>query len=450
MQHPTKKKTTVLILGSLFTVWLIPSAAYAQLEWRVSVKILLDENGERPCEGDEADPDCNYNTDAEIIEGYEGLANDLLAPISRGYSFRVTEIVELSDLPAPPAGFTICDGGVFDGQSCGTACLVCDGGADDGEMCTEDEDCPDGACESDTCNFCQVCDGGANDRELCDDNAGCPGGFCAASVCVDAQSWFDVPIGGDGLVALETAVMDDPVTFEWREDAMNVYILGSPGTGWCSTPMNGREVTILGQKAFATSPLHEAGHFIGLCHTQGCECGVCDPDEEGVCHDFPGDDFLDDTLLDLPCYQDLDAVSYANFETSYASLPPAQQQMVDNTFYNLMSYHDDRLVFTSDQLDLMTDVSNNPWEDPDLPGRHHMTNGYTHFVDPTGDDNSGDGSSSAPYQTLQGGLNAAGATGTTDIVMLRGGNYDQTIPVEIDAPVYIRASRGNAVIGYAP
>jgi hypothetical protein len=42
----------------------------------------------------------------------------------------------------------------------------------------------------------------------------------------------------------------------------------------------------------------------------------------------------------------------------YANLITSQQQQVDNVFFNIMSYHGNRSVFTTLQLDTMCDKSN--------------------------------------------------------------------------------------------
>ena len=114
----------------------IPQSAQAQIEWRVSVKIIQDNTGQIPCNGDPSDSDCQFNTEEEIRERYEGAyGNDLLVGYGRGYTFNVTEIVEIfldPDDPAmwPPEGLL----------------LVCTGGERDGKGCATSDDCPDGFC----------------------------------------------------------------------------------------------------------------------------------------------------------------------------------------------------------------------------------------------------------------------------------------------------------------
>jgi len=63
------------------------SHAIAQLQWRVSVKFILDAGGNRPANGP-------INTNAEV-QAYIDTANTLLAGYGRGYRFNLTEIVDL-------------------------------------------------------------------------------------------------------------------------------------------------------------------------------------------------------------------------------------------------------------------------------------------------------------------------------------------------------------------
>ncbi len=307
--------------------------AIADLEWRVSVKIFLDANGNRPVG--------ELGTDAQV-QGQFSLGNAALAATGRGYQLRLTEIVELNDL----------------------------------------------------------------------------------------ADWFtrDIFAFKD---ALEQAAEANPAEFAWRENAINVYINGFAGPGVCSFPND--EVIFLGQEARSTSIMHEIGHFYALCHTQGCACGSCDPQANGECHTTPGDDSIADTLPDLECF-DRDDIANFTFGQNYAQLTSAQQRQVDAVIFNIMSYHDTRDRFTDDQMDKMTDVSNEQ--------RPNETNGRTRFVDHAGNPFLQFGSSTLPFVTVAGGVNDAD---DGDIVLIREGTYDEVL--EITKQVTLRASRGTTVIG---
>jgi len=414
---------------------LICGPARAQIEWRVSVKIILDYAGNLPCDGSATDAACQFNTDEEIYEKYEGVyGNDLLVGYGRGYSFHVMEIVHLyldplADELRPPPGLLVCDGGSRDRKGCGN-----------------DSDCTGGTCEN-------------------------------------AEQWCDAPIALATRNTLEQAALADfnggagPNRFEWRGNRMNVYILRTPESGYGSRYRPGSEhyTTIIGQQhAKVTTPYHEAGHFLGLCHTQGCGCGHCG-DGSGECNTVPRSDTIDDTLWDLPCW-DRDQIAMWNFDGHvYADLAFYQMAEVDLALENLMSYHADRLWLTSDQLDRMTDTSNGI--------RSNLTTGCTHFVDASA--NAGaltgisacgvpracigggfngfpcehdthcyvplgvsgvcgyrDGSSGRPYTGV---ADAADAANAGDIVLIRGGAYDESLIIQEN--VTLRANLGSAVIG---
>src|SRR5436190_18948241 len=66
--------------------------AGAQIEWRVSVKFILDANGHRPSGG-------LIDTDQDVRDQVDA-ANRLIDPFGRGYRFALTEIVNLSGYSA--------------------------------------------------------------------------------------------------------------------------------------------------------------------------------------------------------------------------------------------------------------------------------------------------------------------------------------------------------------
>jgi len=76
-----------LLLSALVGL-LLPLEADAQLRWRISVKFILNANGNRPSSG-------VINTDQEVRDQIDN-ANALLASYGRGYQFDLTEIVDLS------------------------------------------------------------------------------------------------------------------------------------------------------------------------------------------------------------------------------------------------------------------------------------------------------------------------------------------------------------------
>lgn len=354
---------------------------------------------------------------------------------------------------------------------------VCNGGTNSGNPCDPDVDCTGGVCIVDTCV------GGTNDGLDCDQDVQCPDdgpndkGDCVGDLNTDAEiqdvidranaimdvygrgrgyryvlsepiidlagvsQWFNGAIGATTHDGLEAAAEADPVTYAYRSNAINLYILGTVGSGWCSIPEaddgfgdDDSDIIIIGQNlASPRTPAHELGHYLDLCHVAGCPCSGCGIGDCDACNcAVPNDDFVDDTLPNMACW-DQNAIATNNFGgLTYDQLNAAQQQQVDFTFFNLMANRFSRERLTPDQLDKMTDASNGV--------RNNMATGHTRFVDNT--NIGGTGTSTDPYESVALGL---GAANSGDIVLIRSGSYDET--PTINQPVFLRATRGNAIIG---
>lgn len=315
---------------------LAPVAHAGDINWRVSVKFILNAGGNRPASG-------SINTDQEVFDQIN-LANEILRATGRGYELQLTEIVDIA------------------GES----------------------------------------------------------------------QWFNSTIDSTTRAALEAAAEADPAGYAWRTNAINFYVLGSSGSGTCSFPGGGNDAIIVGQGLRDTTFIHEIGHYMDLCHTQGCPCGSCDPNDVGQCHTTPGNDSISDTVPDLSCW-DRDDISNWSFGSNYAGLTVGQQAQVDTVWFNVMSYHNTRDRYSSNQLDVSTDTSNDV--------RFAVATGETWFVDINagGGEN---GSSTNPYDTV---LEGANATSGGDIVLMRAGVYPEVLT--ISDPMCLRASRGSAVIG---
>ncbi len=161
--------------------------------------------------------------------------------------------------------------------------------------------------------------------------------------------------------ALDREAQANPGPYGWRSDAINVYVVGqlSGCGGLCSFPESGSDIIVMGQLVSATTLLHELGHYFGLCHTQGCPCGSCDPGASGFCDTIPEDDGIDDTLPDLACWTRED-IAFESFGTDFESLTPDEKTRVDDTFFNVMSYHavdPERSRLTPGQVEWMLEVA---------------------------------------------------------------------------------------------
>ena len=234
---------------------------------------------------------------------------------------------------------------------------------------------------------------------------------------------------------IQSNAIYNPGPYAWNEDAVNIYINnGHPG-GICSFPkdfFSDDHIVIIGAPYDSNSALqlHEIGHYFNLYHTQGQDCAGCD-DCAG-----PESDSIDDTLADRACWNwgDIARYSFAN----YPNLSPNQSNQVDNTYFNIMSYHGARTRLTELQLDRWTNAA--------IFDRDHVTSGRTWFVDRNGTPPPGippewwRNSSLFRWTTVRDGLTYAD---DGDILLIRPGAYNETMT--ITKAVTLRATRQGPV-----
>jgi hypothetical protein len=268
--------------------------------------------------------------------------------------------------------------------------------------------------------------------------------------------WFNTNFfgnnGGDLKNQMEDAAMSD-ARYLWDPNAINIYIVNGFCGGLCSFPNENDNIVLIGgcSANAGAVQLHEIGHYFSLCHTQGCACG-CGPC--GSCSatgcTTPGDDGIADTLPDLACW-DQNAIARNSFGgRNYAQLNAGEQSLVDDVFFNLMSYHGtccsvggSQTRLTELQLDRWTDTGR---EQP----RVAVCDGLTLFVDTMSVAGRGfPGHSQFPYNRVEIAVQgAANYNGFPVILMLRPGAYNERLTIR--TPVTLRATRrGPAVIGSA-
>jgi hypothetical protein len=224
--------------------------------------------------------------------------------------------------------------------------------------------------------------------------------------------------------ALEAASIADPVSWQRNEaGALNLYVNNS-SSGSCSFIGTGDSIS-LGQSISIGTVLHEIGHFFDLSHTHAGDPSCTNPPPYAV-----GDgDGLSETIPDHNCLTQ-DGLSVANFGANYSSLNASQQASVDDTWFNVMSYHqEDRLIGI--QMDY--------WGANANYARNSVCSGRTWFLATDGFDTFRDGlSTGQAFATVEWGL--ANVTAPDDILLLQTGNY--TAPAAITTPCTLRAKDG--------
>lgn len=245
---------------------------------------------------------------------------------------------------------------------------------------------------------------------------------------------------------MEDEAMRNQVIYVWNAIAINIYITNGICGGICSFPEDADNIIIVGGCADGDgrTQLHEIGHYFSLFHTQGRRCGCCDLTRIGECNTEPGDDEIVDTLPDLACWNRDDIANWT-YRTSYAALNSFQQELVNDVFLNVMSYHESacgqNVVTTR-----MTEGQLDRWTDAAKFFRSDVVDGQTWFVDPSlGGGFGGGGYSVVPFRSIALAVFVADSVGG-DIILLRPGALNETIT--ITKPITLRATRaGTAVIG---
>jgi hypothetical protein len=250
-------------------------------------------------------------------------------------------------------------------------------------------------------------------------------------------NFFDENNGANWKDQIEAAALADPA-YQWRNNAINLYITNGICGGICSFPNDNDEIVIIGGCSDSNEPLqlHEIGHYFSLCHTQGCPCENCTSNQNQACNNGPVDDGIADTLPDRQCWTQ-DNIAQNNFGRLYAQLTPAEQQQVDDVFLNIMSYHANAARLTEQQLDRWSQSAN--------VDRIGVRSGRMIFAQPGAPAN-GNGSPANPFNSVSAAVASANSDPAPDIIILRPSSFNQTLLT--GAAVTFRATRnGSALIG---
>ena len=237
------------------------------------------------------------------------------------------------------------------------------------------------------------------------------------------SGWSTTAVNGANRDSVRTAAMASPGTWSWRTNAVNVYVTGGAGTAVSKFPPN-NDIILFGQNC-GNSPsclLHELGHSLNLLHT----------------HEGGGADGCADTLLDDDTWNNTDQMAQANYGVNYSALTAAQQNLVDQTWSNFMSYHTTppQLRYSSCQKDRVSTqgYTDRAW----LLAKEPVYVGSCVI--------SCNGSFLLPYQTLQQALSAGGLAGKVIVL----DDVDTTVTsstINLDVEIDTREGKSHIDMG---
>ncbi len=377
----------------LLACWLVAAGAPASaqtIDWRVSVKFILDANGNRP-----ADTFANkLATDAEV-QAHIDYGNWVLARSGRGYRLRLTEIVNVANRST-----------WFNIDATG-----------DGSDADTDPDPRE-----------------LRDAALASFNSG-PNAFrydpAAINVyIVNGNSAGSCPCSVTSPVPGDLIVLSQGINPDWVILHESAHFLGLRHT------QNGeRELNANGS----------------VC-TNGCACAVQVAGEDSIADTLP--DHSCWSTADRIATNNFNGRRFAQLTLPEQTLVNNTLSNIMSYHGNFAAPRDpttgaitgpaDRSVLTSDQLDVMTDYSNG--------GRSYVASGRTWFVDRDNNSTIPDGNSRSfevplvgpvggPFKAVADGVTQAGAN---DIVLIRPGTY--TDSTRFAKALTLRATRGNAVL----
>lgn len=221
--------------------------------------------------------------------------------------------------------------------------------------------------------------------------------------------------------AIRSAAIADPATWNWRTDSINMYINGANvGYSAISEFPPSNNIVFFNQYAYAPLMLHEVGHSLNLYHT----------------HEGLGDG-CSDTLPDNEDWT-RDQIAQNSYSLNYNQLNAAQQILVDNTWENVMSYHDveNGHILTVQQNDRMSaqTYTDRNWLLTDIPV--YIKNGAA--------SGGANGSWSNPYPTIQAVINA-GQDNNRTLVLMSSSSHANPSSV-LDANTDLITRRGSSII----
>ena len=225
---------------------------------------------------------------------------------------------------------------------------------------------------------------------------------------------------------IRNAAIANPGAFYWRNNAINIYITGANDSAISKFPPD-NDIIILCQGIYDPTVAHEVGHSLNLLHT----------------HQDSGADGCSDTLDDNSDWTSKDQMAQNSYGLNYSQLNSAQKALVDNTWGNLMSYHDpdNRHVLTGCQMDRESaqGYTDRSWLLTQIPTYIKVGAVILPIVDM--------GSWTFPYPTIQDAINA-GEVNNRALILLTGIHADPSSVITTDTDLIPR--RGSATIQELP
>ncbi len=254
----------------------------------------------------------------------------------------------------------------------------------------------------------------------------------------------------EGSYPLYLDTQANPFAYGWSPGVINIYI-NNWGGGCGSTAIYGANYALvpLGP-CLVNNPYGQLQSLLRTLYsvhpTHGGGCLSCaTPGQTGVCFTIPGDDFVADTLPDLPAWNQDDISSYS-FGVPYASLSPADRNRVDDTYFNIASFHG--YFPCGKQMDTprLTERQLDAWGDR-IRTLSAFQEGAPFFVDRNANPAQASGSSGHPFAAVAVAA-ASSVARPGDFMYLRPGHYNERLT--ISKRLTLRATRaGDVVIGAA-
>ena len=241
------------------------------------------------------------------------------------------------------------------------------------------------------------------------------------------EEFYNLPSGdnnGANRDAIRDAALADPTTWHWRTDAINMYINGSDvGYSAISDFPPDNNIVLFNQYSYDPLMLHETGHSVNLYHTHSST--------------LANGDGCTDTLPDNKDWT-RNQIAQNSYGVVYASCTAGQQALVDNTWENVMSYHD------VDNTHIITPQQNNRMSDQTYIDRNWLLTDTPVYIKDGASSSGANGSWDNPYPTIQAAINAGQVNNRTLVLMTSSSHDDPTSVLDTNTDLITR--RGSSTI----